>query len=152
VAGISTIHQEINLVGYRSVTGNICLGRELRRFGLLDWRGMHALARQLLARFNVAIDVRQPLHVCSTAAQQMVAIPARWEPVLFTAGRGVAQVMTNGNLQAFRLPAFQLIGLGHVFGVPVRALHAAGDRGAGLGGLVPQAKLAANSSRSAFQS
>lgn len=73
-AGISTIHQEINLVGYRSVTENICLGRELRRFGLLDWRRMHAVAEQLLARFNVAIDVRQPLHVYPTATQQMVAI------------------------------------------------------------------------------
>lgn len=35
--GISTIYQEINLVPYRSVTENIFLGREHRRFGLLDW-------------------------------------------------------------------------------------------------------------------
>jgi ribose transport system permease protein len=42
--------------------------------------------------------------------------------VLFTAGRGVAQVMTNGNLQAFRMPAFQVIGLGKVFGVPVQVI------------------------------
>ena len=34
-AGISTIYQEINLVPYGSVTENICLGRERRRFGLL---------------------------------------------------------------------------------------------------------------------
>src|ERR1700678_1861594 len=34
--GISTIYQEINLVPYRSVTENICLGRESRRYGLLD--------------------------------------------------------------------------------------------------------------------
>ena len=33
-SGISTIYQEINLVPYRSVTENICLGRERRRFGL----------------------------------------------------------------------------------------------------------------------
>ena len=48
--GISTIYQEINLVPFRSVTENICLGREKRRFGLLDWHAMHAEADALLAR------------------------------------------------------------------------------------------------------
>jgi ribose transport system ATP-binding protein len=73
-AGISTIYQEINLVPYRSVTENICLGREKRRFGLLDWRAMHAEARELLARFNIDIDVHRPLMSYPTAVQQMVAI------------------------------------------------------------------------------
>jgi galactofuranose transport system ATP-binding protein len=73
-SGISTIYQEINLVPYRSVTENICLGRERRRFGLLDWPAMHAEAQALLARFNVAIDVRRPLMAYPTAIQQMVAI------------------------------------------------------------------------------
>jgi len=73
-AGISTIYQEINLVPYRSITENICLGREKRRFGLLDWRAMHAEARGLLARFNIDIDVRRPLMAYPTAIQQMVAI------------------------------------------------------------------------------
>ena len=35
--GISTIYQEINLVPYRSVAENICLGHAPRRFGFLDW-------------------------------------------------------------------------------------------------------------------
>ena len=51
--GISTIYQEINLVPFRSVTENICLGRESRRFGLLDWKAMHEQARTLLARFKL---------------------------------------------------------------------------------------------------
>ena len=72
--GISTIYQEINLVPYRSVTENICLGRESRRFGLLDWSAMHAEARALLSRFQVDIDVRRPLMRFSTATQQMVTI------------------------------------------------------------------------------
>ncbi|MBV8900033.1 MAG: ABC transporter permease, partial [Verrucomicrobia bacterium] len=42
--------------------------------------------------------------------------------VLFIAGRGIAQVMTNGNLQVFHQPAFQVIGLGHVFGLPVQSI------------------------------
>ncbi len=74
-AGISTIFQEINLIGYRSVAENIFLGREpLRRFGLLDWAKMNADAAALLARFDVKVDVREPLENFSTAIQQMVAI------------------------------------------------------------------------------
>jgi len=42
--------------------------------------------------------------------------------VLFIAGRGIAQVMTNGNLQVFKVPEFQIIGLGRVFGIPVQAI------------------------------
>ena len=42
--------------------------------------------------------------------------------VLFIAGRGIAQVFTNGNLQVFNLPGFQFIGLGRVFGVPFQAI------------------------------
>ncbi|HSH82317.1 MAG TPA: ABC transporter permease [Herpetosiphonaceae bacterium] len=37
--------------------------------------------------------------------------------VLFIAGRGIAQVVTNGNLQTFKNPAFQFIGLGRLFGI-----------------------------------
>ncbi|HEY0793848.1 MAG TPA: ATP-binding cassette domain-containing protein [Chthoniobacterales bacterium] len=73
-AGISTIYQEINLVSYRSVTENICLGRERRRMGLLDWKAMHQEAERVLAAFKVKVDVRQPLSNYSTALQQMVAI------------------------------------------------------------------------------
>ncbi|MBM6579361.1 sugar ABC transporter ATP-binding protein [Microvirga sp. BT689] len=73
-SGISTIYQEINLVPFRSVTENICLGREKRRFGLLDWSAMHEEARTLLARFSIDIDVRRPLMAYPTAVQQMVAI------------------------------------------------------------------------------
>jgi galactofuranose transport system ATP-binding protein len=72
--GISTIYQEINLVPFRSVAENIFLGREYRRYGLLDWGRMNAEAAELLRRFAVEIDVRRPLMEFSTAIQQMVAI------------------------------------------------------------------------------
>jgi galactofuranose transport system permease protein len=42
--------------------------------------------------------------------------------VLFIAGRGIAQVMTNGNLQVFKVPEFQVIGLGRIFGLPVQVI------------------------------
>jgi monosaccharide-transporting ATPase len=72
--GISTIYQEINLIPYRSVAENIFLGREYRRCGFLDWQRMVREAEQLLFRFNLKIDVRQPLSRYSMGIQQMVAI------------------------------------------------------------------------------
>ena len=42
--------------------------------------------------------------------------------VMFIAGRGVGQVLTNGNLQVFHNPAFQFIGLGRVLGVPFQVI------------------------------
>lgn len=73
-AGISTIYQEINLVPMRSVAENVCLGREMRRFGFLDWNAIDQEAKRLLGKFGITIDVRSPLSNFSTATQQMVAI------------------------------------------------------------------------------
>ena len=42
--------------------------------------------------------------------------------VLFIAGRGIGQVLTNGNLQVFKNPTFQFIGLGRPFGIPTQVL------------------------------
>lgn len=72
--GISTIYQEINLVPFRSVAENIFMGREPRRWGLIDWRHMHVEAAQLLSRLGVHGDVSQPLLNFNVAIQQMVAI------------------------------------------------------------------------------
>ncbi len=42
--------------------------------------------------------------------------------VLFIAGRGFAQVLAEGKLQAFNDPDFQYLGKGEVLGIPVQAL------------------------------
>jgi len=42
--------------------------------------------------------------------------------VLFIAGRGIAQVITNGNLQVFKNPEFQFIAMGRIAGVPVQVI------------------------------
>ncbi|CAG4914835.1 Fructose import ATP-binding protein FruK [Paraburkholderia gardini] len=73
-AGISTIYQEINLVPFRSVAENIFLGREPRRFGLIDWRAVQQRAAALLESFGLQIDVKKPVGSHSTAIQQMVAL------------------------------------------------------------------------------
>ncbi|HEX5689861.1 MAG TPA: sugar ABC transporter ATP-binding protein, partial [Roseiflexaceae bacterium] len=72
--GVSTIYQEVNLVPFRSVAENIFMGREPRRWGLIDWRRMNAAAAELLDRLGVHVDVSQPLLNLNVAVQQMVAI------------------------------------------------------------------------------
>jgi galactofuranose transport system ATP-binding protein len=74
-AGISTIYQEINLVPLRSVASNLFLGREpTNRLGLIDYRRMHGAARETLARYGIAVDVRRPLGELGLGVQQMIAV------------------------------------------------------------------------------
>ena len=73
-SGIATIYQEINLIPYRSVAENIFLGHAPQQFGFLDWSRMNHEAKELLRRFDIRIDVREPLFAYNTAIQQMVAI------------------------------------------------------------------------------
>ena len=72
--GISTVYQEINLCDNLSVSENILIGREPRKYGRIDWRTMHIQAQQILKRLNVDIDVTKDLGDYSIAVQQMVAI------------------------------------------------------------------------------
>ena len=72
--GISTVYQEVNLIPYLSVAENLLLGRQPRRFGLVDWRRMRSLAEAAMARLDIHIDVTRTLVSYSIAIQQMVAI------------------------------------------------------------------------------
>ncbi|WP_020647377.1 sugar ABC transporter ATP-binding protein [Amycolatopsis balhimycina] len=73
-AGISTVYQEVNLCPNLSVAENVCLGREPRRFGRIQWGPMRRRAEELLARLDVHVDVTAELSTCSIAVQQLVAI------------------------------------------------------------------------------
>ncbi|NUO98687.1 MAG: sugar ABC transporter ATP-binding protein [Nonomuraea sp.] len=73
-AGISTVYQEVNLCANLSVAENIFIGRELRRYGRIDWKSTRRWAADILARLDVHIDVSAPLSAYSPAVQQMVAI------------------------------------------------------------------------------
>ncbi len=72
--GISTVYQEVNLIPTLTVTKNLTLERQTRRFGLISWRRARALARQRLKRLNLDIDLERPLGSYSVAVQQLVAI------------------------------------------------------------------------------
>jgi simple sugar transport system ATP-binding protein len=72
--GIGAVYQEVNLVPTMSVTKNLTLGRQPRRFGFIFWRGARETAQKRLKRLNVDIDVERPLGSYSVAVQQLVAI------------------------------------------------------------------------------
>jgi ribose transport system ATP-binding protein len=73
-AGVSTIYQEVNLVPSMSVARNLFLGREPRRFGLVDVGRMNREAAEALHGYGLTGDVRQPLGQLGLGAQQMVAL------------------------------------------------------------------------------
>ncbi|WP_329056910.1 sugar ABC transporter ATP-binding protein [Amycolatopsis sp. NBC_01488] len=73
-AGVSTVYQEVNLCPNLSVAENVCLGREPRRLGRIQWGPMRRRAEELLARLDVHVDVSAELSTCSIAVQQLVAI------------------------------------------------------------------------------
>jgi monosaccharide-transporting ATPase len=72
--GVIAVHQEIHVLGFRTVAENVFLGREPRRWGLIDWRRMEDDTARLMAELGLDLDPRAPLGTLSTARQQMVAI------------------------------------------------------------------------------
>ena len=74
-AGVSIIHQELNLVEQLSVAANVFLGRERRtRFGLLDDRGMEREAAALLEQLECRVSPRQPVSALRVGDQQLIEI------------------------------------------------------------------------------
>ncbi|MBW7982668.1 galactofuranose ABC transporter, ATP-binding protein YtfR [Enterobacillus tribolii] len=72
--GIGTVYQEVNLLPNMSVADNLFIGREPRRFGLINRREMVKRATELMARYGFSLDVTEPLGRFSVAMQQIVAI------------------------------------------------------------------------------
>jgi ribose transport system ATP-binding protein len=71
---IAIIHQELNLLPYRSVADNIFLGREQTRFGFIDRTRMNREAGAVLSRLGSAIDPNAACGKLSIAEQQLVEI------------------------------------------------------------------------------
>jgi len=72
--GISTVYQEVNLLPNLTVAQNLYLGREPKKFGLIDWKRINCQSREVLKRFDLDIDVTRPLSTFSIAVQQLIAI------------------------------------------------------------------------------
>jgi ribose transport system ATP-binding protein len=72
--GISLIHQELNLSDNLDVGANVFLGREPRRFGLVDHRRIHREAQPFLDRIGLKVSSRELVSTLSIGHQQMVEI------------------------------------------------------------------------------
>jgi simple sugar transport system ATP-binding protein len=72
--GIGTVYQEVNMLPNMSVADNLYIGREPRRFGMIDRRRMVREADALMRKYGFSLDVTRPLGHYSVAMQQIIAI------------------------------------------------------------------------------
>ncbi len=72
--GISTVYQEVNLCPNLTVAENLYIGREPRKFGMIDWKTMNRKAADVLKSLDINVSPTQSLDECSLAIQQMIAI------------------------------------------------------------------------------
>ncbi|MEV2257327.1 ATP-binding cassette domain-containing protein [Streptomyces anulatus] len=73
--GVATVYQDLALCDNIDVVGNLYLGRELRRFGILDEVEMERRSRELLSTLSIRIpSVRIPIASLSGGQRQTVAI------------------------------------------------------------------------------
>jgi putative multiple sugar transport system ATP-binding protein len=73
-AGIVIIHQELALIPELSITENIFLGNEPRRFGVIDWVQAKKRAIDLLARVGLSDDPDTQIKNIGVGKQQLVEI------------------------------------------------------------------------------
>lgn len=73
-AGIVIIHQELALIPELSITENIFLGNEPRRFGVIDWVKAKKSAIELLARVGLEDDPDTQIKNIGVGKQQLVEI------------------------------------------------------------------------------
>ncbi|MDQ3513280.1 MAG: sugar ABC transporter ATP-binding protein [Chloroflexota bacterium] len=76
VMGISTVHQELNLIPHLDAARNIYLGREPLRgaLGIIDWPAVYAGASAQLAALGMTFDPRTRVRRLGVAMQQMTEI------------------------------------------------------------------------------
>ena len=73
-AGISVIHQELNMMNHLTVAQNMFIGREPRKGIMIDDNRMICEARMLFDRIGVKIDPTMKLGELTVGKQQMVEI------------------------------------------------------------------------------
>ena len=73
-AGIAIIHQELALIPEMTVAENIYLGKEPRRFGVIDRHRLYHEAGELLSQFGLTIPLHKPVYELGIGQQQLVEI------------------------------------------------------------------------------
>ncbi len=73
--GIATVYQDLAMCDNLDIVGNLFLGREIDRVGVLDEVEMERRARELMRTLSIRIpDVRMPVAALSAGQRQAVAI------------------------------------------------------------------------------
>ncbi|MFH9013478.1 ATP-binding cassette domain-containing protein [Streptomyces sp. NPDC017943] len=73
--GIATVYQDLAMCDNLDVVGNLFLGREISRAGILDEVEMERRARDLMRALSIRVpDVRAPVATLSAGQRQAVAI------------------------------------------------------------------------------
>jgi ABC-type sugar transport system ATPase subunit len=73
-AGVAAIYQEFSLAPSLTVRENLFLGRERRRFGLINVRDERRRAGEALSRLGADVDLETSVAALSVSQQQMVEI------------------------------------------------------------------------------
>src|SRR6266496_5726732 len=73
-AGIAVIYQELSLVKEMSVSENIFLGREPRKWGVIRGEEVYRRSRQLLDDLHLTIDPHTPIRNLGIGQQQLIEI------------------------------------------------------------------------------
>lgn len=74
VAGISIVHQELNMMNHLTVAQNIFIGREMMHGKLIDDKKMNEAAAILFQRLNIEIDPTEMMGNLTVGKQQMCEI------------------------------------------------------------------------------
>lgn len=72
--GIGCVFQELSLAGSLSVAENIFAGRAPSRMGIVDWSELRRRANDLLAEFDLSIDVSRTVDSLPISTRQIVEI------------------------------------------------------------------------------
>jgi len=73
-AGIAVVHQELSLVPEFSIAANVFLGREPRRFGVINDEEMHSRAQRILDELHLELDAHTPAGYLGIGQQHLVEI------------------------------------------------------------------------------
>ncbi len=73
-AGISIVHQELNMMNHLTVAQNIFIGREIMTGKLINDRKMNEEAKKLFQKLNIEIDPAETMGNLTVGKQQMCEI------------------------------------------------------------------------------
>jgi D-xylose transport system ATP-binding protein len=73
-AGIAVVHQELSLVQEMTIGENIYLGREPKRFGMVQWEALYSNAQKVLQELRLNLDAHTPVGHLGIGQQHLVEI------------------------------------------------------------------------------